>query len=260
MAIFYDEIPEHVLEWLAKQHMFWVATAALNGHVNVSPKATVNCFHVAGKNKVWYEDLTGSGIETISHMREPGNGRITLLFHAFEGAPRILRMWGTGTVHEFGTPEYDQLIPPEKRRAGSRAAIVIDVHKVGTSCGYGIPQYQFLAYRSQLERWCDALEQFDRPSSDSDPNPRGIKSWWTKENTTSFDGLPGLQYAHQAPATPTNAFDRHAPRPKMVVGGDKTTSSSSSSGSAIGYGKLVGAFALGVGVTVAYVRLTALRA
>ncbi|KAG8221681.1 hypothetical protein J3R82DRAFT_1966 [Butyriboletus roseoflavus] len=139
MGIIYDEIPDKLIEWIAKQKMFWVATAALNGHVNVSPKGCIESFHILSKNCVWYEDITGSGIETIAHMREPGNARITILFHAFEGAPRILRLFGTGTVHEFGTPGYDTLIPAASRKAGSRAAIVIDVHRVATSCGFGIP-------------------------------------------------------------------------------------------------------------------------
>lgn len=120
MGLCYDEIPDKLVQWIAKQKMFWVATAALNGHVNLSPKGHIECFHVLSKNCVWFEDMTGSGesfcplhlltytlpptvtdtnlpgIETIAHIREPGNARITILFHAFEGAPRILKIWGTG--------------------------------------------------------------------------------------------------------------------------------------------------------------------
>ncbi|KIJ63999.1 hypothetical protein HYDPIDRAFT_154977 [Hydnomerulius pinastri MD-312] len=266
MAVFYDEIPDKFLDWLARQQMFWVATAALQGHVNVSPKATPDCFHVLNKNQVWYEDLTGSGIETVSHMREPGNGRITILFHAFEGAPRILRMWGTGTVHEFGTPEYDALIPPEKRKAGSRAAIVIDVHKVATSCGFGVPQYQFLAHRSQLERFCDNLEQHDRASdaaSDIEKKSKGIKAWWAAENTTSFDGLPALLSAHETVITPKNTYDRNAPRPKAQNGakaGQVAQPQTQSGSGKIFDVKLLAAFSLGVMVTAAYVRVAGLRA
>jgi len=114
MAIFYDEIPDKHLKWIARQKMFWVATAALNGHVNLSPKGCIESFHILNKNRVWYEDMTGSGesphctpplsgpdtcllgVETIAHLREPGNARITIMFHTFDGAPQILRMWGTG--------------------------------------------------------------------------------------------------------------------------------------------------------------------
>ncbi|KIM54944.1 hypothetical protein SCLCIDRAFT_1221558 [Scleroderma citrinum Foug A] len=233
MGASYDSIPDSLVKWLVKQQMFWVATAALTGHVNVSPKSTPDCFHIVHKNKVWYEDLTGSGVETIAHLREPGNGRITILFHAFEGGPKILRLWGTGTVHEFGTPEYDEFIPPEKRKAGSRAAIVIDVHKVATSCGFAIPLYKFQSHRSSLERWCGSLEIFDHsPMSPSEgtttngsnsPHPKGLKAWWIAENLKSLDGLPALQLAHQAPAVPSNTFNRNAPPKygKMVrVAGD----------------------------------------
>ncbi|KAL4063753.1 hypothetical protein J3A83DRAFT_4051357, partial [Scleroderma citrinum] len=227
MGISYDSIPDSLVEWLKKQQMFWVATAALTGHVNVSPKSTPDCFHIVNRNKVWYEDLTGSGVETIAHLREPGNGRITLLFHAFEGGPKILRFWGIGTVHEFGTPEYDTYIPPEKRKAGSRAAIVIDIHKVATSCGFGIPLYKFQSHRSTLERLCDTLEAFDRspasPSGTTTPSapkaddsatslhPKGIKAWWTANNLKSLDGLPALRHSHQATTVPTNTFNRNAP-------------------------------------------------
>ncbi|KAG1844500.1 hypothetical protein DFJ58DRAFT_717613 [Suillus subalutaceus] len=205
MAKYYDEIPLKLIEWILKQQMFWVATAALqgDGHVNVSPKGTANCFH----------DLTGSGIETIAHMRQPGTVVSRFSSTRFEGPPRILRLWGKGTVYEFGTPEYNDFIPPSNRKAGSRAIIVIDVHKVGTSCGFGVPLYKYETQRTILERWCDTMENFDRdgepqqapPPYDSQAlvkDPRGIKAWWTAENLESFDGSPSLttRTRHQRPA------------------------------------------------------------
>jgi len=117
MAKFYDEIPEWLFEWIQKQQMFWVASAPLStqGHINVSPKGTENSFQVVNSKQVWYEDLTGSGmvynaygrlaagwlimcsgIETISHIRE--NGRVTIMFSAFDGPPRILRLFGVGKL------------------------------------------------------------------------------------------------------------------------------------------------------------------
>jgi hypothetical protein len=154
--------------------MFWVATAPLSaqGHINLSPKGTADCFHVVNPKQVWYEDLSGSGnvylvcapdpfaltlntapgVETISHVRE--NGRITIMFCAFEGPPRILRLFGvgmcldrvllcswklaipfvlhTGTAHDYGSSEYNRLIPGASRKPGSRAAIVINVYQVGS--------------------------------------------------------------------------------------------------------------------------------
>lgn len=273
MAVYYDEIPLKLFEWILKQQMFWVATAALqgDGHVNVSPKGTAGCFHIESPTRVWYEDLTGSGIETIAHMREPGNGRITILFNAFEGPPRILRFWGKGTVHEFGTPEYNEYIPPSNRKAGSRAIIVIDIHKVGTSCGFGVPLYKYETQRTILERWCDGMENFDRDSKPQQApppydesgalvkDPRGIKTWWTVENLASFDGLPALRSAHDSSVPPINTFDKKAPHPSLAqirAAEKKAAEPKSSSGEAL---RLVMAFGMGVVVTAGYVRFVASR-
>lgn len=95
MGAFYEDIPDNIYEWILKQRMLWVATAPLSakGHINVSPKGG-EYFGLIDKSTFWYMDLSGSGCETISHLRE--NGRITVMFNAFEGAPRIVRLWGHG--------------------------------------------------------------------------------------------------------------------------------------------------------------------
>ncbi|KAH7882436.1 hypothetical protein F5I97DRAFT_366362 [Phlebopus sp. FC_14] len=207
MGKFYDEIPESLLDWIKKQQMFWVATAPLSphGHINLSPKGTADCFHVVNSKRVYYEDLTGSGVETISHVRE--NGRITIMFSAFEGPPRILRLFGVGTVHEYGTPEYESLIPPQTRKPGSRAAIVVDVYQVGTSCGYAVP----LRLSSQTKAMCN-----DEDAKVS-PRPKTLGAYWALKNSNSLDGLPALLTAPSAIAIhpPQNNFDRNAPRPKL---------------------------------------------
>lgn len=97
MGSFFETIPENLIAWIQTQHIFWVATAPLSptGHVNVSPKGISGTFHVVDERTVWYEDVTGSGVETISHLRE--NGRVTIMFNAFDGPPRIVRLWGTGS-------------------------------------------------------------------------------------------------------------------------------------------------------------------
>ncbi|KIK43344.1 hypothetical protein CY34DRAFT_803929 [Suillus luteus UH-Slu-Lm8-n1] len=282
MAKYYDEIPLKLIEWILKQQMFWVATAALqgDGHVNVSPKGTAGCFHVESPTRVWYEDLTGSGIETIAHMRQPGNGRITILFNAFEGPPRILRLWGKGTVYEFGTPEYNDFIPVSNRKAGSRAIIVIDVHKVGTSCGFGVPLYKYETQRTILERWCDSMENFDRegePRAAPPPyetessalvkDPRGIKAWWTVENLESFDGLPAMRSAHDSQIAPVNTFDKKAPHPSLGqirAAAEKKEKEKeqekAKAGLRTGEGmRLVVAFGVGVMVTMGYVRFVTSR-
>ncbi|KAF8801174.1 hypothetical protein BYT27DRAFT_7035317, partial [Phlegmacium glaucopus] len=203
-------IPEHLIEWILKQQMFWVASAPLSpdGHVNISPKGIEGTFHVVNSRQVWYEDLSGTGAETVSHIRE--NGRITILFHAFEGPARIVRLYGKGFSHEIGSPEYDDLLPSHIRQPGSRAAIGLDIYKVGTTCGYAVPYYQFISHRSQLIDWAAKKEAIDREpktltstevqasltssinESTSLIHPQGMKNWWGIHNIRSLDGLPAF--------------------------------------------------------------------
>lgn len=213
MAKFYDDIPPFMIEWILKQHMFWVASAPLSGagHVNVSPKGTADCFHVINNHKVWYEDLSGSGVETISHLREPGNGRITIMFQAFEGPARIVRLFGYGKFCEFGTPEFDALIPQDMRKPGCRAAIVIDVYQSMTSCGYAVPFYQFVGHRHELIRFFDKREVADRRAVEegsAEHQANGLKAYWALKNSSSLDGLPGLQIAQDSDVLPISTFDR----------------------------------------------------
>lgn len=182
MGKLHPHLPSHTIPWIKSQHMFWVASAPLSGsgHVNVSPKVNEGTFHIVDKSRVWYEDLTGSGVETISHLREPDNGRISILFHAFEGSPTIVRIYGTGTVYEYGTPEYDTflssvqdtdsseaLVEKEEvlRRPGSRAVILVDILQVMTTCGWSVPYYEFKSYRTKLHDWAENLESHDAPLS-----------------------------------------------------------------------------------------------
>ncbi|KAG7440355.1 uncharacterized protein BT62DRAFT_957155 [Guyanagaster necrorhizus] len=199
MGKFYDEIPGYVMTMIKKQQMFWVATAPLSadGHVNLSSKGVEGTFHIIDSHTVWYEDLSGSGVETISHLRE--NGRITILFNAFEGPPSIVRLFGKGKFYEFGTPEYNAFIRPETRHPGSRAVIVIDVHKVGTSCGYAVPFYEFKSHRTRLLEYAAKRELADIEAEETEspicepPRPdNGLKRYWIKNNLTSIDGLPGM--------------------------------------------------------------------
>ncbi|KAG5653817.1 hypothetical protein H0H81_010285 [Sphagnurus paluster] len=200
----FGEIPDFLIAWLAKQQIFWVASAPLtaDGLINISPKGVEGTFHVANSRKVWYEDLSGSGVETISHIRE--NGRVTILFNAFDGPPRIVRLYGKGYVYEFGTPEYNELLPEGTRHPGSRAAIALEVFKVATTCGYSVPFYEFKAHRTQLLEWAAKKEAADRDAEltvgfSSACTPRvqtGMKRWWEERNTTSLDGLPGVVSAH----------------------------------------------------------------
>lgn len=232
MGKFYDVIPDELIPWMKEQKCFWVATAPLsaNGHVNISPKGISGTFKVFDNKTFFYQDLTGSGAETAAHLRE--NKRITILFNAFEGPPRIVRLFGIGKVYELGSPRYNELIPPEERIVGSRAAVVIDVHKVGTSCGFSVPLYEPVGERTKLGEIAGPLEDVDLqyandregfevtstishltfmpsasdPSKD-DHSPKGLKDYWSKHNIRSIDGLPALLFCRELGGLPPEVVE-----------------------------------------------------
>lgn len=152
MARVFDELSEHMRGWIAKQPLFFVATAPLadDGRVNVSPKGPIGSLAVLGPRTVAYLDVNGSGVETIAHLRE--NGRICVMFCAFEGPPRIVRLHGAGEVILNDDPRYPELFAsaefadvsiPEARRAIIRIA----VERISDSCGYGVPLMSFEGHR-----------------------------------------------------------------------------------------------------------------
>jgi len=251
MGKFFDEIPSFLFRWIEEQEVFWVASAPLSsdGHVNVSPKGLRGSFRIINANKVWYQDVTGSGIETISHLRE--NGRITILFNAFQGPPRITRLFGKGTVHEFGTPEYDALISASERKPGSRSAIVIDVHKVGTSCGYGVPYYTFQGHRTKLLDLSDKAERKDRAAGAEYLDDDGLKAYWTLENLKSIDGLDGLSGAHKSDVIPQSIYDKARDLGEKVQNGMPSAEAYWNSGNV----KFVVGLLLGLLISATYVRL-----
>ncbi|KAG2107919.1 uncharacterized protein F5147DRAFT_753438 [Suillus discolor] len=237
-AKFYDEIPESLIEWIKKQRVFWVASAPLSpdGHVNLSAKGTADSFHVVNSHRVWYQDLTKSGMETISHIRE--NGRITILFSAFEGPPKL---FGIGTVYECGTEEYESLISPEIRKPGSCAVIVIDVYQCQTSCGYAVPLYDFVARRTELLRVVDTEKSTDR-ASDPEARQKGLKAYSARQNLGSVNDLPGLLTTPDSKVTFINNFDKEGQRPKLRYSSSRAASSHKlSSGANLAVGFTLGA-------------------
>lgn len=177
----YEQLDQKLIDFIGRQKMFFVATAPLSadGHVNLSPKG-YDAFRVLGPNKVAYCDLGGSGIETVAHIRE--NGRITIMFCAFEGPALILRLYGRGSVLQFDEPGYDEakarLFPNIDR---ARNIVTVDVHRIADSCGWGVPFYDFKSEREQLVR---AIKHIP-------PEEWGPRRY--KSNTLSIDGLPGLK-------------------------------------------------------------------
>lgn len=179
MGKVFDAIDERMREWLQAQQMFFVATAPLagDGLLNLSPKG-LDSFAVLGPRRVAYLDLTGSGVETIAHLRE--NGRIVVMFCAFDGPPRIVRLYGRGSALLPGAAGFDDVAAQFPRYPGTRAVIQIDVTRIADSCGWSVPRYAYQGERSQLEEWATAKGE------------AGIRAYRAENNVRSLDGLPGL--------------------------------------------------------------------
>ena len=179
----YDAIDDRLAQFLARQPVFFVATApsGADGHVNLSPKGLTGTFAVVGPHTVAYLDLTGSGIETIAHLRE--NGRITVMFCAFEGPPRIVRLFGHGEAVLPDDVRFADLAARFPTLAGTRAVIVVEVERVADSCGYAVPRMNYEADRDTLIEWA------------AKKGPDGLVEYRAEKNAQSIDGLPGLSPA-----------------------------------------------------------------
>lgn len=175
MASVHESITPPVAEWIGRQQMFFVSTAPLdpNGHVNLSPKG-LDTLRILDGMTVAYLDLTGSGAETVAHVRE--NGRITLMWTAFEGPPRIVRVHGRGEVvgldDERVAGRFDDL-------PGARAAIIVHAVRVSDSCGYSVPLYEYQGQRTKLIEWAVA-------------HADDLDEYRSQKNAASIDGLPAF--------------------------------------------------------------------
>jgi len=163
-------------EFIARQHVFFVATAPLSadGHVNLSPKG-LDSFRVLDAQTVIYLDITGSGNETAAHVAE--NGRLTIMFCAFEGQPKILRLYCHGRVVTPRSPDWTALISRFPAVPGTRQVIVGDVYGVQSSCGFGVPRLSFVEHRDQLTTWAAAKGE------------QGLVEYRRAKNAISLDGL-----------------------------------------------------------------------
>jgi hypothetical protein len=175
----FSTISDDLARWWEEQPLFFVATAPSGngGHVNCSPKG-LDTLRILGPQRVAYLDLTGSGIETIAHLRD--NGRITLMACAFIGAPRISRISGAGTVHELGSPGFAELVAHFPELPGARAVIDVAVDRITTSCGYAVPLMDLVGDRDRLIEWSNAK------------GDDGLVAYRASKNTTSVDDLPGF--------------------------------------------------------------------
>jgi len=198
----YDELDPGLREWIGAQPLFFVATAPMDidGHVNLSPKGGNGTFHVLGPTTVAYVDLVGSGIETVAHLRE--NGRVVLMFCAFSGPPKIVRLHGRGRVVQTGEPEFAALLTgftlADDVREVARSIVVVDLERITDSCGFVVPRMEYAGDRDQLFR-SGALRRKQQGA--------GWKAaYQSAKNAVSIDGLPGLDISEQAPDEETAAL------------------------------------------------------
>lgn len=180
MGKIHESIDDTLAAFLERQHLFFVATAPLqaDGHVNVSPKGR-HSFAVLDPNTVAYVDFTGSGIETVAHLRE--NGRIALMFCAFQDPPRIVRLHGIGEPLEAGDADFDEVLPRLPAHDDVRSIIRVRLTRISDSCGYGIPLFDYRGERDQLSKWAERK------------GAEGVREYRAKNNARSIDGLPGLR-------------------------------------------------------------------
>lgn len=170
MAKVFDEIDSKLRAWIERQHMFFVATAPSGGegHVNVSPKGPIGSFRVLDPLTVEYDDHVGSGAETAAHLRE--NGRVCVMFCAFDGPPRIVRLHGRGELFALDA----------SNDRGVRGVIRVAIDRISDACGFGVPQMELVGERPQRDAW---LARHDEAS---------LREYMRQKNTTSIDGLPAF--------------------------------------------------------------------
>lgn len=179
MGKLHDELTPKLVDFIQAQRMFFVGTAPLDGdgHVNVSPKG-MDCLRVLDSRAVAYLDVTGSGVETLSHVKE--NGRLVMMFCAFEGKPFTLRLHGKAEVLEVGHPEFEHLKGKFPDLPGIRSIIRLKALRIADSCGWTVPLYEYVGTRDYYQNYADKL------------GPNGMRAGQLAANMQSIDGLRGL--------------------------------------------------------------------
>jgi len=175
MSKFFTEITPNLKTFIEKQHVFFVATAASNGRINLSPKGLGDTFKIIDNKRVIWLNLTGSGNETAAHILQ--NNRITIMFCSFEGKPLILRLYGSAKTYHERDDEFKEYIGLFPEIPGTRQLIDVTIESVQTSCGYAVPFMNFKEERHQLNSWAEKQGK------------TRIENYWAEKNKKSIDGL-----------------------------------------------------------------------
>ncbi|HJQ07114.1 MAG TPA: pyridoxamine 5'-phosphate oxidase family protein [Nocardioides sp.] len=193
MSKVYEQVDGRLREFVERQRVFFVGTAPLaaDGHLNLSPRGIPGTFGMLDEHTFAWLDGTGSGSETIAHLRE--NGRITVMFCAFDGPPSIVRFHGTGTVVPLSDERYAELAGRFTDLPGARAVVVVDIERVSDSCGYGVPLMEYAGERDLLPPY------FERKG------PEGAADYRRLKNRTSLDGLPAYDFDGEPDPEPADA-------------------------------------------------------
>jgi hypothetical protein len=175
MARFYPALETKHRDFIAAQKLFFTASGAAGGRLNLSPKG-MDSLRVLSDTRVAYLDLTGSGNETAAHLKH--DGRMTMMWCSFDADPLILRLYGRGRAVRRQDAEWAELRRHFPALPGERQIIVLDIESVQTSCGYAVPRYLYTGGRDTLARWA---EKKGAP---------GLLDYWREKNQVSIDGLP----------------------------------------------------------------------
>ncbi|HUW51409.1 MAG TPA: pyridoxamine 5'-phosphate oxidase family protein [Sulfuricella sp.] len=175
MAKFFPALDDNLKAFIAKQHIFFVATAPNDGRISLSPKG-LDSLRVLDDKRVAYLDLTGSGNETAAHLL--ADGRMTMMFCSFEGDHLILRLYGRGRSVKPNDPGWAELASHFPKLPGTRQIILLEIESLQTACGAGVPLYAYTGEREALLRWVEKKGE------------AGVRDYQYEKNRLSIDGLP----------------------------------------------------------------------
>ncbi len=191
MARFYECLNTGLREFIQRQHVFFVATTARSGRINISPKGA-DTLRIIDERCVAYQDLTGSGNETAAHLLD--DGRMTVMFCSFDPDPLILRLYGHGQALQPDDEGWPQLAGQFIAHPGVRQIMRLQIESIQTSCGYAVPCYGYEGERDTYPRWAEKK------------GPRGLVAYQSEKNRISIDGLPtGLRVPTDRAGVPEGA-------------------------------------------------------